>query len=141
MDEQEGHSQNLPEKNQAAMELGRLGGAARTEKKRLAAQKNGACGGRPRIKIQKARKLTRFLPMQEQEVWALIPQELITALTSKQLALVAEAINSSYHNGRASTGADVIDANTSDGAVFVNCLEKAIYWKQEKEGLVCWIEK
>jgi hypothetical protein len=39
-----------------------------------------------------------------------IPDELKDQLTGRQLGLVMSAVNSAYHNGRASTGAEVIDA-------------------------------
>lgn len=91
------------------------------------------------VKIKKAQKINRFLPSQERDVWDLIPQELITALTAKQLSLVASAINQSYHNGRASCGAEAVESNEKSGAVFVNGLNKIIDWEITEEGTKAWI--
>ncbi|MDR0475578.1 MAG: hypothetical protein LBH43_18130 [Treponema sp.] len=81
------------------------------------------------IKINRAQKINRFLPMQETDVWALIPQELIAGLTAKQLSMVAAAINQSYHIGRGSCGAEEVDSGENCGAVFVNKLGKIIDWQ------------
>lgn len=40
-----------------------------------------------------------------------VPEQLIKNLSSKDLAVVLEAINQAYHNGKASTGAEMIDKN------------------------------
>lgn len=56
-----------------------------------------------------------------------LPEELIEKLTGKQLALVMQAINNAYQNGKASTGAEMIDNN----AVYINKLGKAIEWNEE----------
>ena len=93
------------------------------------------------IKINRAQKINKFLPTQERDVWALIPQELIAKLSGNQLAMVADAINQSYHNGRASTGAEVIDSGEKRGAVFVNGLEKIIDWAKNEDGAQVWIEE
>jgi len=93
-----------------------------------------------KIKINRARKANGFLPSQESDVWRLIPQELITALTAKQLSMVAAAINQSYHNGRASCGAEVVDSGDKCGAVFVNGLGKIIDWKVTENGAQAWID-
>jgi len=91
------------------------------------------------IKINRARKTNGFLPSQETDVWKLIPQELVISLTAKQLSMVADAINRSYHNGRASTGAEVVDTGDKCGAVFVNGLGKIIDWKVTENGAQAWI--
>ena len=56
-----------------------------------------------------------------------IPDELVSELTGKQLALVMQAINKAYIDGRASTGAEMIDNN----AVYINSLGKVIEWNEE----------
>jgi len=92
------------------------------------------------IKTNRARKINQFLPMQEAEVWSLIPQELVTALTAKQLSIVAAAINQSYHNGKAAAGAEVVDSGEKCGAVFVNGLNKIIDWEVTEAGVRAWIQ-
>jgi len=92
------------------------------------------------IKINKARKINKFLPSQELEVWTLIPQELVTALTAKQLSMVAAAINQSYHNGKAAAGAEVVDSGEKSGAVFVNGLNKIIDWEITETGARAWVQ-
>jgi len=92
------------------------------------------------IKINKARKINKFLPSQESEVWSLIPKELITKLTAKQLSLVAAAINQSYLNGKAAAGAEVVDSGEKCGAVFVNGLGKIIDWEKTETGARAWIQ-
>lgn len=49
-------------------------------------------------------------------------------LSGKDLGLVMSAINRAYHEGRASTGAEMIDSN----AVWIESLGKVIEW-EEKE--------
>jgi hypothetical protein len=51
-----------------------------------------------------------------------IPDELLKQLTSKQLALVMQVINTAYQNGRASTGAEKIDTD----CIWVSGIEKLI---------------
>ena len=92
------------------------------------------------IKINRAQKINKFLPMQEAEVWSLIPQELISGLTAKQLSLVAAAINQSYHNGKVAAGAEVVDTGDTRGAVYVNQLGKIIDWQVDDQGARAWIE-
>ena len=92
------------------------------------------------IKIGRARRINSFLPTQERDVWALIPESLVQRLTVRDLSEVAAAINRSYHNGRASTGADVVDSGERCGAVYVNGLERIIDWEITDEGPRAWIE-
>lgn len=73
--------------------------------------------------------------MQEKEVWELIPQKLVEELTGEQLALVASAINQSYHNGKAAAGSEVVDEGDNYGAVYVNCIGKMIEWEKAGENL------
>ena len=40
-----------------------------------------------------------------------VPEQLKQNLSSKDLAVVIEAVNNAYHNGRASTGAEMIDTD------------------------------
>lgn len=91
------------------------------------------------IKIKRAQRINKFLPSQEADVWKLIPDDLVSGLTAKQLSLVADAINRSYHNGRASTGAEVVDSGEKCGAVYVNGLDKIIDWQVADDGARVWI--
>jgi len=50
----------------------------------------------------------------------IIGKELCDRLTGRELGLVMSAVNRAYHEGRASTGAEVIDGSY----VWVNCLDK-----------------
>lgn len=61
------------------------------------------------------------------KVFERIPEELIERLTSAELAMVAEIIAKAYNDGRASTGAEMIDKN----AVWVDSLGKIIDWYEE----------
>jgi predicted GH43/DUF377 family glycosyl hydrolase len=56
-----------------------------------------------------------------------VPEQLINNLSSKDLAVVIEAINKAYHKGRVSTGAEMIDTN----CVWINGLDKMIEWTEE----------
>lgn len=60
------------------------------------------------------------------EVLAQVPDELIQALTGKQIGQVMSAIDKAYHNGRASTGAEMIDNN----CVWVNSIDRMIEWEE-----------
>ena len=53
---------------------------------------------------------------------AQIPQELFIELTGRQLGLVMRAVNQAYHNGRASTGAEMVD----NDAVWINGKNKLV---------------
>lgn len=56
-----------------------------------------------------------------------VPEELIERLTAKELSVVMQAVNSAYHRGRKSTGAEMIDNN----AVYIDKIDKVIEWKEE----------
>lgn len=56
-----------------------------------------------------------------------LSEELIKELTGKQLGAVMDAINKAYHDGRASTGAEMIDNN----CVYINSINKMIEWNEE----------
>lgn len=56
-----------------------------------------------------------------------VPEQLIKNLSSKDLAIVIESVNKAYHNGRTSTGAEMIDTN----CVWVNGINKMIEWNEE----------
>ena len=56
----------------------------------------------------------------------LIGKELADRLTGHELGLVMSAVNRAYHEGRASTGAEIID----DNCVWIKSLEKAIEWEE-----------
>jgi hypothetical protein len=59
-------------------------------------------------------------------VMEFIPQELLATLTGKQLGLIMNAVDSAFHTGKASTGAEMIDSN----CVYVENLKKAIEWQE-----------
>lgn len=61
------------------------------------------------------------------KVFRRIPDELVQSLTAKQIAAVAEIVAQAYEDGRASTGAEMIDNN----AVYINSLDKVIEWNEE----------
>jgi rubrerythrin len=61
-----------------------------------------------------------------------IPDELKDQLTGRQLGLVMSAVNSAYHNGRASTGAEVIDGEL----IWVNHLNM-LFDLSELTGNIC----
>ena len=60
-------------------------------------------------------------------IWSGIPDELKDQLTSKQLTLVVAAKAQSFQDGKASTGAEMVD----DNAVWINSLNRAIEWTEE----------
>lgn len=64
-----------------------------------------------RAKHIKAQKMSKMLPMATAEIWSRIPEDLKDKLTAKELSLVMQAMNDSYHAGRTSTGAEKIDAD------------------------------
>ena len=49
------------------------------------------------IKLAKACRIARMLPMAEREILASIPPEMIKSLTGKQLAMVIVALNAHWH--------------------------------------------
>lgn len=62
-------------------------------------------------KYLKAQKLAGCLPMATAEIWNRMPEELKERLTAKEISLVMQAMNTSYHAGRKSTGAEKIDTD------------------------------
>jgi 23S rRNA maturation mini-RNase III len=60
------------------------------------------------IKVNRARKLARFLPRADAEIQASIPEELIESLTAKQLARVRRALNEHWHKAVAHTEASIV---------------------------------
>jgi hypothetical protein len=60
-----------------------------------------------------------------------IPGVLYSRLTGSELSLVMTAVNDAFNAGKSSTGADVIDPSKCDGAVWVNCLNALIEWREE----------
>lgn len=80
-------------------------------------------------KIKKAKKIYNGFKGSDTlaAVFEQIPDDLAQELTAKQIAAVAELINKAYHKGRASTGAEVVEAN----AVYVDSLGKIIEWNEE----------
>lgn len=65
------------------------------------------------------------------DITSRIPASLLDALTGAQLGEMMNAIHRAYQDGKASVGAEVIDSCVSDGAVWVNCLNRAIEWQGE----------
>ena len=57
-----------------------------------------------------------------------IPEELNSKLTSSELALVMQVVNSAYHNGRASTGAENVG-----GAIWIDSIQKLVDIDKIKE--------
>ena len=55
------------------------------------------------IKINRAQKITKVLPMASAVIWGSIPDSLINTLTSKELALVIDALNNHWHKAVAHT--------------------------------------
>jgi hypothetical protein len=56
----------------------------------------------------------------------LIGKELEDQLTGRQFGLVMSAVSRAYHEGRASTGAEMVDSN----CVWINSLNRAIEWEE-----------
>jgi hypothetical protein len=50
-------------------------------------------------------------PWTVKSITSQIPAALFGELTGRQLGLVMQAVNNAYHNGRHSTGAEMIDSN------------------------------
>lgn len=63
-----------------------------------------------------------------------IPEELFGRLTGQELGLVMTAIDAAYHRGRASTGAEVLDASPTSGTVWINCLGRSLGWQSGPDG-------
>ena len=61
------------------------------------------------------------------KVFDRIPEELAEGLTAKQIAQVALIAAKAYEDGKASTGAEMIDNN----AVYINSIDKIIEWNEE----------
>lgn len=81
------------------------------------------------IKHRRAQRLAGRLPMANAEIWSRIPDTLKERLTGSELAEVIKAMDVSYHAGKASAGAEVVDASREDGAVYINGLGM-IEWKE-----------
>ncbi len=81
------------------------------------------------IKLNRARNLyTGFKGTSTMEkVFQRIPDTLVRELTSKQIAFVAEVIAEAYNDGKASAGAEMIDANM----VYIDNLGKIIEWSEK----------
>ena len=59
-----------------------------------------------------------------EHVRKLVGKELAERLTGHEFGLVMSAVNRAYHEGRASTGAEMIDAN----CVWINGIDRGIEW-------------
>ena len=78
------------------------------------------------IKISRAlnRANIHHGPVTESAILSAIPAELIDELPSRLITKVIEALNTHWHNARASTGAEKIDSN----CVWVSGLNRSIEW-------------
>jgi len=81
------------------------------------------------IKHRRAQKIASKLPMANAEILSRIPDYLKERLTGQELACVISAMDESYHAGKASSGAELIDASRQDGAVYVTGLGM-IQWRE-----------
>jgi len=68
------------------------------------------------IKINKAQRLAPKLPKASAEIWRSIPAKLHSQLTSKQLALVVEVLDSHWHKAANHTTNEII----AEGYVWSN---------------------
>lgn len=80
------------------------------------------------IKISKAKKKYQGFggPATVSRLMDRIPESLIDDVTSDQLAVIMLAVAKAYEDGRASTGAEMIDRN----AVYINSIKKIIEWNE-----------
>lgn len=60
------------------------------------------------IKTRRAIRMCNFLPMQQEKILGSMPAELLDQLTSKQIALVMEALNAHWHKACAWKEAKII---------------------------------
>lgn len=83
------------------------------------------------IKLERAISLGKWHkgPVTTSAVIGRIPADVIKECPARLIAQVANAINQAYHDGRASTGAEMVDHN----CVWINKLDRAIEWA-EKDG-------
>lgn len=61
------------------------------------------------IKLNRAFGICNFRPMQERDIVSSVPQELIDRLTSKELALVMQALNAHWHKAQMAKEQAIID--------------------------------
>lgn len=62
------------------------------------------------IKINRAHKLAPKSPMAIREIWDSIPDELVESMTSKQLAIVVNALDHHWHKAVKQTEEDIVSA-------------------------------
>jgi transcriptional regulator with XRE-family HTH domain len=76
------------------------------------------------VKIEDAIDMSRVHkgPTTVSTIVNMIPQSLLDKLDSAEISLLIDVINASYQNGRASTGAEMID----DDTVWINKMQIAI---------------
>jgi hypothetical protein len=61
------------------------------------------------IKLNRACRLTRHLPKAQEEILASMPDELVACLTSRELALVMDALDRHWHKARAFEAREIWD--------------------------------
>lgn len=66
------------------------------------------------IKLDRACRLTRHLPRATEEILDSIPAELVSRLTSRELALVMNALDKHWHKARAFESREIM----SDGVAY-----------------------
>ena len=83
------------------------------------------------IKISKAKKKYQGFggPATVSKLMDRIPESLIDGVTSDQLAVIMLTVAKAYEDGRASTGAEMIDRN----AVYINSIKKIIEYERITE--------
>lgn len=80
------------------------------------------------IKLKRAIRLSNVHPgpVTVDAIMNQIPDRLSAQLSSGDLALVIKAVDAAYHNGKAASGAEMVD----DNAVWINKLDRAIEWNE-----------
>jgi len=81
------------------------------------------------IKLERAVKAGKWFKgaATSADVVSRIPKDIVKECPSRIVALVGDAIDKAYHDGRASTGAEIIDGNV----VWVYSLNRGIEWDGE----------
>ena len=61
------------------------------------------------IKMDRALRTCNFLPMQQRNILASLPAELVNMLTSKELAIVMQTLDAHWHKAQAAALENVLD--------------------------------